>query len=132
MMGDDEVREKLRIALEQSDELRRPDRVERLRWLSQFPSPAGVVVWQNIDTAHVMQEARECFLNGHYIATVLLATAFIEHVLADLCAEKKLDDPRTLGAAIHAARKHVLLPASLLDRADVLRKIRNPFTHRRP
>ena len=53
-------------------------------WLSEHEFSPGVVMGR-MDTMALMREARESFVDGHYIATLVLASAFIEHTLGKLC-----------------------------------------------
>jgi hypothetical protein len=86
-----------------------------------------------MDTMQVFAEAKQCFVDGHYVATLLLALAFIEHVLMDALTARQLDGKGgTFAVAIKRARVHKLFPDKLLSRVDALREIRNPFAHRRP
>jgi hypothetical protein len=80
----------------------------------------------------ILNEARECFIEGHYIATVLLAMAFIEHTLIDELAENGLGRPGRFSLALDAAAKNQLFPDELLSRTRNLSLIRNAFTHRKP
>ena len=127
----DSLHAKLLEALEQSDTWRRQGRAERIMWLSQHQVAYGVISGP-MDTMRVLAEARDCFVEAHYVATLVLAIAFIEHTLMDELQERKLDrGVRTLGIGIQRAAENNLFPSDLLSRAQQLRKIRNPFSHRR-
>jgi hypothetical protein len=122
---------KLLQALEQSDARRREGRAERILWLSQHQVSYEMISGP-MDTMRLLSEARECFIDAHYVAVILLAVAFIEHSLIDELTEHNLlGQVSTLDSAIRAARKADLFSEKLLDRADALRKIRNPFSHRK-
>jgi hypothetical protein len=128
----DPLQAKLIKALEQSDSWGRQGRAERIMWLSQHQVAYGVISGP-MDTMRVLAEARDCFVHGHCVAALVLAVAFVEHTLTDELEERKLD--RGVGnfkTAIQRAGENHLFPSELLSRADGLRKIRNPFTHRRP
>lgn len=126
------IREKLIQALSRSDESTRTGRAERIEWLAQHDSrPAAF--FGPMDTLRLLEEARLCFISGHFVAAVMLATSFVEHALADELGELSLIKGKpTLERMIELARGHLGLPSDLLDRADRLRNLRNPFTHRRP
>jgi hypothetical protein len=72
---------KLVDALEKSDALRRQGRAERIQWLSQHRESCSY--FGPMDTMRVLAEAGYCFVDGHYVATLLLAVAYIEHTLTD-------------------------------------------------
>jgi hypothetical protein len=122
---------KLLKALEQSDNWRRQGRADRILWLSQHQVAYGLISGP-MDTMRVLGEARDCFVEGHYVAALLLAVAFIEHTLIDELQERNVDGGvRNFETAIQRARESNLFPTDLLSRADGLRKIRNPFAHRK-
>lgn len=85
-----------------------------------------------LDTITILNEARECFIDGHYIATVLLATAFIEHTLVDELSERGLAKHGVqFSDALKIALENQLFSSELISQTDELRLIRNPFTHRK-
>ncbi|MDA8257193.1 MAG: hypothetical protein M0Z99_16460 [Betaproteobacteria bacterium] len=118
-------------ALAESDERRRPGRAERILWVSALRPQTGAV-FGPLDTMTILNEARECFIEGHYIATVLLAMAFIEHTVIDELAESGSGRPGQFSLALDAAAKKRLFPDELLSRTRNLSLIRNAFTHRKP
>jgi hypothetical protein len=116
---------RIEAAIRRSDERTRSQRAERILWKAKFETASAF--WMDLDTSHIFEEARSCFVGGHYIATVVLATAFMEHTLTDLV---KPDKKMSLEGLIDLARKKSSLPSKLLNRLDMLREIRNPFSHR--
>lgn len=78
----------------------------------------------------LLSEARECFINGHFIATILLAVAFIEHTITDEFPTNGA--AARFKSAIKAAREQQLFPDALLERAAELQLRRNAFCHRKP
>jgi hypothetical protein len=125
-----DFRERLLVALQQSDEMHREKRAERMIAVSEHVKSYGVVMGE-ADTLAIKEEAYFCFVNGHYIATILLAVSLIEHTLSDVIVESGGERPFRLAGAIETARSKNLFPDDLLNAADRLREIRNPFTHRR-
>lgn len=122
---------KLIAALELSDEMRRSERAKRIEWLSAHQIPLGIVVG-SIDSMAVLDEARDCFVEGHYIASLLLSVAFIEHTMTDKLVEHGLAKHGiSLVDAIRLSSEEGLFSPEMLSGADRLRKIRNPFTHRK-
>jgi len=125
------ARSNLIAALVQSDELRRSERADRILWLSKYQIPLGIVVGQ-MDAMAVIGEARDCFIEGHYIASLLMCVAFIEHTITDTLVEHDLAKYGiNLSEAIKVAGNAGLFPLDMLSRADRLRDIRNPFTRRK-
>jgi len=125
---------KLTQALEQSDNHRREKRADRIRWVSQYRiGEVGEVIAGPFEVMSLLSEARECFVDGHYIATLMLATALIEHVISDeLVARNKAKYGTPFERLIKIAREEALFPLELLEVADRLRAIRNPFAHHKP
>lgn len=119
-------------ALERSDNDRRLGRAERIRWAAQYNIINGVIMGP-VEAMNLLREARECFVEGHYIATLMLATALIEHVISEeLVSASKAKYGIAFEKAIRFAREEDLFPTELLDGADRLRILRNPFAHRKP
>lgn len=85
-------------------------------------------------TAFVFDEARRTFVNGDFVATILLASAFIEHRLSSHLRSKGYVKTTRQGLAqmIACARQHDFASPFLLDKVDRLRRIRNPFVHLKP
>jgi hypothetical protein len=85
-------------------------------------------------TAFVFDEARRTFVNGDFVATILLASAFIEHRLSSHLRSKGYVKATRQGLAqmIACAREHDFASPFLLDKVDRLRRIRNPFVHLKP
>jgi hypothetical protein len=126
------VRDELVQALLRSDDFSREERAERIEWLSVCDSRPPAFSGP-MDTLRIIEEARRCYIHGHFVATVMLATAFLEHTLADELEHLGLLKGKpTLERMIDLARNHLELPIDLLNRANRLREVRNPFTHRRP
>ncbi|WP_312307046.1 hypothetical protein [Pulveribacter sp.] len=123
--------ENLTAALAWSDELSRAARVERIEWLAQHYFHPGAVMGE-LALLHMLEEARLCFVSGHFVGALLLATSFIEQTLSEELENLvSAQERRTFELMIKAGRKHLSLPSDLFDRTDRLRLLRNPFTHRK-
>lgn len=123
------MREKLLLALTESDDMRRNARAERIEWLSlnvaSYPTIMG-----RAETLQLLEEARGAFIDGHFVATLLVAMAFIEHALIEelqLVGRTK-GSPR-FSQAIEMAVDGKLFPSDWLQRAKALSLRRNPFVH---
>ena len=120
-------------ALEQSDSLRRQERAERIRWLSPHQVEFNGLIGGSTELISLLMEARECFIEGHYIATLVLATAVIEHLLSsELTAYGKATYGLSFERAIKIATEEGLFTPEALAQAEKLRVVRNPFAHRKP
>ena len=120
-------------ALEQHDLEQRQARAARIEWASEHDVTRLGVISGVPEMMSLMSETRECFVNGHFIATLMLGTAVIEHVIVEELVDRGIGRFRMpLSEALAIARKEQVFPESLLDAADKLRALRNPFAHRRP
>lgn len=128
----DEFRERVICCLEQLDPRDRPERAERHIWVDRNRVVVNGGYLERSETSGVMEEARSSYIHGNFIATLVLALAYIEHVINDAlpppAPNKKTS---TMAAAIRQARAAGLFPNDLLDRTSVLSSFRNPFIHRR-
>lgn len=82
----------------------------------------------------VFTEARDAFVNGLYVATVMLTQAFIEHRLQIFMDEIGERAAASKGINAILKRLRVIRPEHdfILDKLDQLRAFRNPFIHLKP
>ncbi|MGR4871853.1 hypothetical protein ACIPRI_23645 [Variovorax sp. LARHSF232] len=128
---DEEYRERVIACLEHLDPMDRNERAERHVWLGKHHVQVGAY-WERSETTGVMQEARSSYVQGNFIATLVLALAYVEHVINDALPPLPPDKwaPK-MATAIKQARDAGLFTEDLLDGAAVLNDFRNPFMHRR-
>jgi hypothetical protein len=124
----DACRSELIAAIEKHDAARRDGRADRIVWLSGHEFSPGAVMGR-VDTMSLMQEAREAFVDGHYIATLVLAMGFIEHTLVEHVVDLGHQQPRTMQQLLQVCSEHSLFPTDWIERTDKLRLYRNPFAH---
>jgi hypothetical protein len=120
-------------ALEKHDRESLEERIVRLKWVEKiFPKGYGFLMPP--ETVYVFNEAKMAFINGEFIATLLLVSAFVEHWLGIYIESKGFHKEAQKGLAviIACARTNKLVHSALLDKADHLREIRNPFVHLKP
>lgn len=124
---------RLERQLEKSDHQSFALRLERLKWLDSI-LPKGSSFVMPPETFHVFEEARLAFINGEFVATLLLANAFLEQWLGNvLASEGHAKEARQgLAAILQCMEETGLLHEFLSHAADRLRKIRNPFVHIKP
>jgi hypothetical protein len=126
-------RPRYEAALERAEKRALPDRAARVRWLYDT-IPKGGMFGMPLETLLVFQEAKSSFIYGHFVATIVLAASFVEHWLAgnlDGLGYHK-EASQGLAATIKCARSNDLVIPLILDKADHLRLIRNPFVHLKP
>lgn len=128
-----DFKQRLIDSLKWFDEQYREDRADRLIWLSQFQTEFGLITSERLEPLSLLEEARVCFVNGNFIAALLVATSYIEQVLVSELEAQSIGGSReTLQKAIETARLANLFTPELLNGADQLRLIRNPLVHRKP
>ncbi|MCE4513895.1 hypothetical protein [Xanthomonas hortorum] len=76
------TRENLTEALARADDSSRADRVDRIEWLAQHYFHPGAVMG-DLTILQMLEEARLCFVSGHFVGALLLATSFVEHTLSE-------------------------------------------------
>lgn len=121
---------RIESALHKYDRNSFSERAERLKWVQKvFPSGYGFAMPP--ETAYVFDEVKNVFVDGAFVSTILLATAFIEHWLSSILQNRgfERDAERGMNAIIKCLRREGLVHDYLLQKADKLRKIRNPFVH---
>lgn len=121
------------LVLERFDARTLAARTERLRFLRKiFPRVAGFLM--PLETSFVFNETKMTFVNGEFISTVLLASAFIEHRLGSYLHDKgfRKEAKAGLAAIIACARANGLVSEYLFAKAEHIQKIRNPFVHLKP
>lgn len=127
-----DARERLMNAYATWDDNTRNARVDRGLWASGH-QVAPSALWGRPETLALLQEARSCYVHGQNIGALVLAMSYIEHAIADsLPPRPPARGGMSLKAAIEEARAGHLFPPDLLDRANHLRELRNPYVHRRP
>ncbi len=121
--------ERLLAALEASDRRRRELRAKRIEWLAQYEVLPQAVIGR-AETLHLLSETREVFVDGHFVATLMMAIAFIEHaIVEELQSLGHVQGSPTLGQALQNSMQHGVFPAEWLERVSVLSRRRNPFVH---
>lgn len=117
-------------SLERVEKATLPVRAERVRWLEKvIPKNRGFAM--PTETFYVFEEAKSSFVYGCFVASTVLAAAFVEHWLSARLAQRGFNKAANngLAAMIECCRKNHLLNPTLLEKVNRLRLIRNPFTH---
>lgn len=123
------IQEKLLEALETYDAQTRKARAERIQWLS-LDGPTLPVVMGRTETLHLIEEARQSFINGHFIAALLVSMACIEHCMVEeLELLGLIQGSPQFGQAIKIATRNQVFPPDWLERAERLSLRRNSFVH---
>ena len=86
------------------------------------------------ESCFVLEDAEESFLTGADLATIILAQAFMEHIVQDYVIGMDRPDiaRRGLRAMIVFIRRKEPRHRYLLDLLDEVHRFRNPFMHLQP
>lgn len=109
------------------------ERLDRLKYINSVePQSAGMMA--SLETVLVFQEATLAFVNGAFVATIMLGQAFVEHWLQAYLERKGFNKEAAQGLStiVRCCRDNHLLSEYLLDKIDHLRQVRNPLTHLKP
>jgi len=129
---DGEFQKRVIDCLDHLDTMDRRERAERHIWLGKHQVSVNGLYWERSETIAVMQEARSSYLHGTFIATLVLALAYIEHVINDALPPPSPNKRSPMmSTAIKQAREANLFTDDLLNRTTRLNNLRNPFIHRR-
>ena len=130
----DDIGKRRKPALERSlhryDEQEFEGRLERLNYLKKV-FPSGIAFGADFETIIVFEEVRSAFVNGEFVATILLANAFIERWLEQTIAipNSLSKNKRTLNDTLEFAENGGLLPDYLIKQIHTVRTRRNPLMH---
>jgi len=123
-------RPRYEAALERQERRTLPERAARVRWLSEV-IPRNRMFGMPLETGLVFEEAKASFVYGNFIGAIVLAASFLDHWFTASLGQRGYhrEACQGLAAAIKCARVNNLADPLILDKADRLRAIRNPFVH---
>lgn len=107
-------------------------RVERYRFIwEEFGPPADMLLVGGIPAMFALEELKRSYAYGNYMATVMLAQAFIEQSLGGSYTMAGRDEIVEKGFAklIDTALSDNHITTELATTLHSLRKMRNPYTH---
>ena len=125
-------RSRSQIELERYDRETMTGRIARLNYVKRVHPAGGFGM--PIESVMVFTEAKMAFVDGLFVSVLLLCSSFIEHVLGSMLEARsyRKEAKAGLAAQIACARKNGVLDEYLLEKADRLREVRNPFVHLKP
>lgn len=109
------------------------DRFQRLAWLAKEIPVQDL--YQVQDTGYsklLFNEISECYINGQFIATIVLGFSFIEREIAGRLfsiGDKKTAEKGKSEELINSAHKKGWLTEDEMTRLNKLRDLRNPVVH---
>lgn len=121
--------ERLDEALRASEDRRRPERIQRIIWLSDHESLPSAIMGRT-ETLHLLREAREVFVDGHYTAALLLAISVINHsLIEELQLRSCFQGDPGLRNVLAKSEELLVLPAEWFAPIRQLVSRRHPFVH---
>lgn len=121
---------RLEKALNDYDKSTYNERLRRLTYINKI-YPKGLLLAGDMEFVFTFGEIKECFISGHFIATIILTQSFIEKIFHDFFIGQNLEKETKFGISkmIKYARKNNLIHSTILGKVNDLRLKRNPFTH---
>lgn len=105
-------------------------KVERLKYLNSI-FPKNLCLMVDMEFIYTFSEIQNCYMNGNFIASIVLTQAFIEKILVSFFIEQGLEKETKYGLdkMIRYAKKYNLIHTTILDMINNIRLNRNPFVH---
>lgn len=116
------------------DQAKFPARLERLHFLGeQHGGPRDQLITGGLIGYLAFEEACWCFIDGHFIACVVLTQMVLEHLLAGLFRIIGRDDIAAADFArlLREAHAERFISTTEFEKFNLLRERRNPYTHSR-
>ncbi|MFN3375891.1 MAG: hypothetical protein ACK40S_05005 [Burkholderiaceae bacterium] len=121
--------ERLDEDLRTSDDRRRPERIQRIVWLSEHDGLPSAIMGR-AETLYMLREARDVFVDGYYAAALLLAISVINHsLIEELQLRGSLQGDPGLNAVLHKSEELQILPTEWFPPIRRLVSRRHPFVH---
>jgi hypothetical protein len=121
---------KLEKALQKYDRDSFLDRLSRLKVINTV-WPKDIYVAGDMEFVYAIGEIKMCYIDGQFLATIILTQAVIEKVFFNLFVGKdlKAEAKEGLNNMIQFAKGKDIIHDSILEMIDKLRIIRNPIIH---
>ena len=105
-------------------------KVNRLKHLHKI-NPNGITLMGQIELVLTYREAQLCYIDGHFLSTIVLSQAFVEKIIYQFYTEIGKDKiaKRGLNAILSDAKKNRIIKEFIINKIDKIRLIRNPITH---
>jgi hypothetical protein len=107
--------------------------LRRLKWHARI-HPGDYVIGVPLETFHLLREAKMTFVEGNFVATILVCGAFIEHVLSSQLESRGFSREARSGirSIVECLRGQQSRLEPILDQVVHMQNIRNSFVHLKP
>jgi len=115
------------------DERSREGRARRMKFINDELPKGHLLLIGGEYTMHVLEEAKWCFVNGFYIATVLLSQVALEYILGGIFYMAGRDDLKraSFSKLLNEALAERFISEEEFKSLTKIPKVRNPYTHYR-
>ena len=115
------------------DERSREARARRMKFINDELPKGHLLLFGGEYTMHALEEAKWCFVNGFYIATVLLSQVVLEYILGGIFQMAGRDDLKRASFVkiLDEALNERFISEEEFKSLTKLRQVRNPYTHYR-
>ena len=122
--------------LETTDRFTREWRAHRWSYVRGLTQP-GNTIFGGVIAEESIKEARQAYIDGLYMATILLSLAFVEHEITSRVKwteifdedDKRLKERPNIGDVLEAGKKHDVLSEAEFKAFDNLGRVRNQYSH---
>src|SRR5690606_5738225 len=105
-------------------------KVKRLKYLHKI-NPHGLTLAGQAELVLTYREVQLCYIDGHFLATIILSQAFVEKIIHDFY--NKLGHQNIAKKGFNEILKHAginnLINEYIIKQINLIRQIRNPITH---
>jgi hypothetical protein len=126
-----ETRDDVELTVQQRDKATFKARSARLRYIENMYS-GGYEFLTSPDTHYLFRELQAAFVDGSFVACILLSQAFVERLLEDRLVGRSLNgsgESLGLTALIAEIRAKKLMHPFLIEKIERLNKKHTPFVH---
>ena len=115
------------------DERSREARARRMKFINDELPKGHLILTGGEYTIHALEEAKWCFVNGFYIATVLLSQIVLEYILGGIFRLAGRDDleKARFSNILSEALKEGFISEEEFRSLTKIPKVRNPYSHYR-
>ena len=118
------------VLLRRRDERTFEERVKRLEFTESIIPPERTFFCVDVEMVLTFREAETTFINGQFIATIILAQTFVEKaVYGKLKYVFRINTRGGFAKMLELMKEKNLLSESIIDQMQSIRKTRNPFVH---
>ena len=119
----------LEAAVRVRDDRTRPARIDRIVWIADHEQLPPVIMGRT-ETLHMLNEARQVFIDGHFASSLLTAFCVINHSLVEELQLRGVvrSDPG-FAKVLRKCEAESVLPKEWIEDLTTLFARRNPFAH---